>query len=143
MKTWPGAVIAILKIIIGIFGSVVIFVAIIYFLLYRGEQQFSEFGSAQSPDGHHILTVNISQPTAPFAPHGIEIVLTDTAGQKGITAKQFHLSNDGANIQSHNIEIRWLNNDIGTICLKGAEQSPVRITVQTRKRKIESSVESC
>jgi hypothetical protein len=143
MNNWLRAAFAITKFVAGILGFVVILVTILYVFLYQGEQQFSEFRSLQSPDKHHILTVNISNPSTPYGPHGIEVVLTKSADRKVETSKQFHLSNDGANIQSHNIEIRWRDNDNGSICLKGAEQVPMQISVQVHERKIESRTESC
>lgn len=143
MNPWSRAAIVILKFVAGILGIVIILLTISYVLLYRGEQQFSEYRSVQSPDKNHILTVNISNPSTPYGSHGIEVVLTESADGGFETSKQFRLSNDGAKIQSHNIEIRWRDNDNGSICLKGAEQASMQITVQVYDRKIESGSESC
>lgn len=131
------------KIMAGILGSGVAILLISYILLNRGEQNFTEYESKRSPDGRHLLTVNISNPSTPYGSHGVEIVLKNINDQTIDTSEQFRLSNDGAKIQSRNIEIRWRDSDYGTVCLRGAEQDTRHISVHVHERKFESKAESC
>lgn len=143
MNTWLRATTFISKSVAAILGFVIVLMTVLYVFLYQGEQQFYEFGSVRSPDGRHMLTVSISNPSTPYGPHGIEVVLTKSTNPRVETSKHFRLSNDGANIQSHNVEIRWQDNENGSICLKGTEQLSMQITVQVHEWKIESRTESC
>lgn len=131
------------KIIAATFGLGTIILFTSYTLLNRGEQSFIEFQSLRSPDNRHILTVNISNPSTPYGPHGVEVILKKVGDQTSDTSRQFRLLNDGAKIQSQNIEIRWPDSEYGIICLRGAEQDTVQIIVQVRERKLESKTEVC
>lgn len=143
MNILRRAAIVISYLIAGISAIFVVVVTISYVFLDGGEKPFSVYRSVTSPDERHILTVNVSNPSTPYGWHAIEVVLTGSADRNVEISKQLRLFNDGAKIEPHNIEIRWRDDDNGFICLRGAEQEPMLVTVKVREPKIENRTESC
>ncbi len=133
MSFWKRTLIVVAKFTSGLLVVVIGIFVILYFLLHKSDVDVRRYSEHLSTDNSHTLIIDVGNPSMPYGPHTVDISVAN-ALNKTIVRGQFHLSNDGSNISSANIEARWLDADNAEVCLRGDEQSDAVISIQVSSR---------
>lgn len=79
---------------------------------------------------HSDLTLEITYLGPAFHPYGSHSVdLTIKRGDAVLGHYGTRLKNDGAHLSDQNVEVRWPTPQQGTVCLRGAEQTPAGLAI--------------
>lgn len=126
----------------GVFGLIAAILAVLLLWLSQREVQVSRFSEVPSHDQLHSLTIDVADPSMPYGPHTVDITVTNQSNE-AIFGERYRLSNDGAIIGVSNIESRWLDDDRAEVCLRGAEQAEVRVSIQVTARTMVEKEGAC
>jgi len=112
-------------------------------LLFRNpEPDIWRFGEAKSSDGVYSLTIDVQDPSLPYGPHSVILTIRSLPGEE-ILEKSYRLANDGARIDDDNIRLDWDEPGELLVCLKGAEQSDMEISIHLPSGKTNEETKEC
>lgn len=106
------------------------------------ERSARTFTTSTSPDGAYELVIRIIDPWS-FGAHTVLVYVKEKSTGDSVKVAKRRLANDGANLTSKNLEVRWLSKSEARICLAGDEQEAESIRVTLAKVPNATSAAAC
>ena len=131
-----------LRVVGGIVALAVALIVGLMVLLYNDDVEIHRFSEVKAPDGKHSLSIDLGNPSMPMGSHLVRIAIKSVAGEP-VMEGDFRLANDGANVSSDNIHAEWIDHDSAEVCLRGDEQSDVRVSIEVSSRRMTEKKEKC
>ncbi len=97
----------------------------------------------KSGDGSHSLIIEVGNPVLAYGPHSVLITIKNASESEVVVAKKTKLSNDGARIDTNNINTHWIDTDIAHVCIRGDEQKDTLMVIDVQSRTITEIDEQC
>ena len=90
------------------------------------------FTTSTSPDGAYEIVIKVIDPWS-FGAHTVLVYMTKRSTGESVMVTERRLANDGGNLTSRNLAVRWLDRSEAQICLAGDEQKAEGIRVHLSK----------
>lgn len=88
-----------------------------------GGSGYEPFQQRSAPDGSHVVAIETLPPFG-FGSHQVRVTVTDSSTNDVVIEHEFTLSNDGAVLGDHNLELD-VSAEGAWLCARGQEQSDV------------------
>ena len=131
------------KVLLGFFLIIALLVGALLWHSKNVEIEYKQFSTLKSSDGSHNLIIEVGNPVLAYGPHSVLITIKNASESEVIVVKKTKLSNDGAKIESHNINAQWIDIDTARVCIKGDEQKDIHMLIKVQNRTITEIEEKC
>lgn len=147
METLKQVALILMKLLFAFILAVVLIFSVFFgYLIWKSrstEIEYKEHTSLMSNDSSYNLMIEVGNPVLPYGPHSVMITVLNTSTSKVLITKKTNLSNDGARIESENIDVQWTDKNTAKICIRGDEQKDTLISIDVASQLITETEIQC